>query len=192
MILFPTGLIISNVIISHYTPNFINTSLNLKTTTYGRGVHQIKGSFDVTVSGEQQKRLFESFLLKIQGKLNPFYLNLKGRFNSPTVTTVAVPVSSIAGIGALSLNTSTFMGTISEGDMFSISNDTKVRIATSTTTTNTALTFFPPLTKPLLITDTLNFKNVNLYVRSTTDDPKMNYTQSGIIHTTKIKFEEVL
>jgi len=192
MIQFPTGLIISNVHISHYTPNFINTSLNLKTTTYNRGVHQIKGSFDVTITGEHDKRIFESFLMKIQGKLNPFFINLKGRFNSPTVTSPLVPVSATATIGALSLNTSTFIGTISEGDMFTISNSTKIHIATSLTTTNTTLTFFPPLAKGLLITDQLNFKDVNLLVRTTTDAPNMSYTQSGIIHTTKIKFEEVI
>jgi len=189
-IYFPSGVITSNYNISHYTPNFTNTSINLKSNSYDRGIHQIQGSFDAYINTEKDKRLYESFLMQIRGKLLPFYIFPKGRFASPTVISSNVPITAAFSKGSTAITLGTFIGSISEGDVFYVINDTKVYMALNDATSNTTLNFYPPLMKDVPISQFCHFNNVPVLVRMDTDNPSIDYMQAGLIHKTTINFKE--
>jgi hypothetical protein len=77
IIQIPEEIIISNVSIKHEIPTFATESLSL--ISRGRGVHRIRGSFDVHIAGFDEKKACTAFLIKLQGRLNTFYSTILHR-----------------------------------------------------------------------------------------------------------------
>jgi hypothetical protein len=186
---FPhANLIISNLKIKHSTPVFYNESINLSGGGLDRGLHQILGSFDIHINTSHNQKIYESFLIKTRGRLNPFYLQLGGRFASEAV---GVLTKTSHTVGSTEINIDSFAGTIHDGDMFTIANDDKIYLVMDELINSGLLTFFPALRKPIPIGAVLNF-NPKMLVRLQDDTQSIDYGQGGIIHTTTLKFKEAL
>lgn len=189
----PTDIIISNVEITQSTPQFVTTSLNKKTRAKDRGIHQIKGTFDITITGDREQRRFESWLLKMRGRLNQFPIELGGRFSAAPTRVRNVTLASGAAVGATSLSISGFVGTIWEGDYFNLPNDTKLYMALNDLSgAGGTLNIHPPLRQSQLINTSLETENVQVLAMLDADEQPVSYTEGGIITEYSCKWEEYL
>lgn len=189
---FPSGLIISNVKIKHNIPTLFNRALNKKATANDRGIHIIEGSFDVTISSDADKRAIEAFLLRLRGRANPFFLRLGNRFTSASpVSGAKVLGSHTAGDDILRLQTIT--GNITNGDLFTINNSNKVYMALENISTGSGfLDIYPPLRKDTSSETPVNFTDVAIQARLTSDVQEISYNEGGLIHVLTFNWEEAL
>lgn len=191
-IYFPSDLIISNMSINHNTPNFYNESINMVGSSQDRGIHRLEGSFDVSIISERHQKAFEGFLLKVRGKLKPFYLTLaRGRFTSSEVLSTPT-LNGSHGIGENILSLKAFSGNIRSGDMFTILNEDKVYIALDDRTGAGDVEIYPPIRKTFVDSTPLNFINFKILMRLSSDIQSIDYEESGLIHTATINFQEAL
>lgn len=181
--------LISNVNVTHFTPQFFSTSVNLKDRAKDRDLHQLKITFDVTLGDDAKKRSFESFLMKAKGRLNTFYLDLGDRFNSNTATDTPLTSSSVAA-GVNQVPIDSFTGSIIDGDMVQFLNDSKIYIATNTVTTSGLLSITPSLRVNQTNNSPLTLET-KPEVRIDTDEVQIDYGQ-GIVHTFSMSVIEVL
>lgn len=187
----PSDLIISDVDITQSTPQFVTSALNKKRRSKDRGIHQLKGSFNITVTGDREQRRFDSWLLKMRGRLNQFPLVLGNRFSVDPSRLQNVTLGSSASIGATSLNIAGFFGNIWEGDYFTLPNDTKVYMAQNDlTSSGGTLQIYPPLRQAQLINTGLVFENIEVLAMLDADEQPVSYTEGGIITEYACKWEE--
>lgn len=186
---FPSNLLVSNVEISHYTPNYYNEGMSLISSSLDRGIHRLTGSFDVHITSQTDQMAFEAFLMKIRGRLNPFYINLGGRFNTPIT---GVTLSGIHGINVSTLDLGIFSGTIQAGSMFTLVNDDKVYMALDDRTGTGSVDIYPSLRLAQADAAALNFGNVKILVRLNEDAQFIQYSEAGLIHMITVNFKEDL
>lgn len=187
---FPTDVIISNVQITHNTPNFHTESLSMKSKAKSRGIHRIEGSFDITIDGLKAQKQWTAFLLKLQGRLNSFELDLPLHFKTelyqnPTLATAA-------SIGNNQLNLSGIIETIDAGSCFKLLNDDKTYYVLNDVETDGLVSVYPALRQAQLIGTELDFKTPKLLVRLDDDAPIITYEESGKIITQTVRFVEAL
>ena len=185
----PSNLIISNVQIKHDTPVFYNESINRKGNSYDRGVHQLKGSFDVTIQTEEHQRAFESFLIKARGRLNPFYISLGKRF-STNINNLFL--DGIHSIGQNQLGFGLGVGTIYDGTMFTLANDDKVYMTVQDYTHAQPIEIFPPLRKAQPDGAAATFRDIKVLARLESDIQMVDYEEAGLMHTSTLNWIEVL
>lgn len=186
---FPEDLIISNLQIKHDTPVFYNESINRKGTSYDRGVHQLKGSFDLTISTENDQRRFESFLLNIRGRFNPFYLDLGKRF-STNVNDLFLDGSHSIGQSQLTFDLGA--GVIPNGTVFNLANDDKVYMMIQDYLHASPVNIYPPLQKAQPNGAPAAFRNVKVLARLESDVQMIDYEESGLVHTITLNWIEAL
>ena len=191
-ITMPSSFIVSDIILTHNTPAYYTESLNLAGRSIDRGIHRVDGSFTVTTESNADKRALEAFLLKVRGRLNPFYLDLPDRFKSDTVLSsfIQANVAGTAGDNTISLDA--FSGSIAAGDMFNILNDDKTYLALSDLTGSGTIDIFPPVRKNFVDNSQLDFLTPKLLVRFREDVQSVNYTYGGLIHTSTFNWIEAL
>lgn len=188
-IYLPPEFIISNVQVSHYTPNFFNESLSLIPNSASRGIHRLEGSLNITCYDEAAKRKLDAFYLKASGRLNPFHLSLGGRFSSVTVTG-NITLNQAASVGANKVNIKTFAGSISEGDFFTFPNDKKVYTFMQDKVGAGDVAIFPALRQPQSAGAIIDTSDVKPYIRLTGDRQKIDYDNST--HESKFQWVETL
>lgn len=187
----PQNLIISNVTIDHITPNFYAESVNLQGRSRDRGIHRWAGSFDITIADELDKRKFEAFLLKVRGRLNPFYMSFGGRFSSPGVSGV-LALASAASVGDTSIVLKAFSGTVNEGDVFTLPNDDKVYMFMETKNGSGPINIYPALRQSQVVDGVITVNDVRPLIRLDKDVQTVNYEDTGAIHTATFKWKEAL
>jgi hypothetical protein len=188
----PSSLIVSDIILSHNTPVYYTESLNLSARSIDRGIHRIEGTFTVTTETNANKRALEAFLMKIRGRLNPFYLDLPDRFKSDTVTSTFITANVAGTAGDNTISVDAFSGSISSGDMFNILNDDKTYIALSDLSGAGTIDIFPPVRKNFADNTQLDFLTTKILVRFREDIQSVNYTFGGLIHTSTFNWMEAL
>lgn len=188
----PSGLIISNVTLKHYTPQFITTSLNLKRRGRDRDIHQLQGTFDVTIASDRDLRRFESWLCKMGGRLNQFNLRLGGRFAIPTSRLTEPTISTPVGIGATSITLYAFNGEIWEGDMLNLPNDTKTYIATNDLSGGGVLNVKPSIRQQQIANTQVTMNNPTVTAMLDEDIHPIEYSEAGIITSYTCAWKEYL
>jgi len=191
MIDFPHDIaLISNVSITHNTPQYVTESLNLQKRSRDRGIHRIEGTFDVTVEKENI-RAFEVWLLNVRGRLNTFYLELGDRFTSETANNNPL-VATQTPAGANSLPINGLSGTVSAGDYFNIANDEKTYMCMVDTSNVEAMTIFPELRQQANLSSQIVVDQVKILSYLTEDTQTIDYTEAGQIATFSCDFVEAL
>lgn len=189
----PSGIIISDVIVTQITPQFVTTSLNNKRRVKTRGIHQLSGSFKVRVSGDREQRAFDAWLLGMGGRLNQFNLKLGGRFTAETSRVRNVNLSTNVGIGANKLSLANFIGNVWAGDYFNLPNDSKVYMAMNDMSgSGGILNIYPPLRQQQLTNTTLQLNDVNVLAMLDADEQPVTYSEGGIITEYDCKWRESL
>lgn len=188
----PSNLIVSNVKVAHFMPQIYNESIAMISDTADRGLHRLEGSFDVTVANDVDKRNLEAFLLKIRGRLNPFYIQLGGRFTSNTVVSSLVDTTAGGTAGDNTISVASFTGSITAGDMFNIVNDDKIYMALDDHSGAGTINIYPAVRKDFVLGTDLKFNNTKVLVRLDNDRPEIDYTEGGFIHTKTFNFVEAL
>jgi hypothetical protein len=178
--------------LTHNTPAYYTESLNLSGRSIDRGIHRVEGTFIVTTETSADKRVLEAFLLKVRGRLNPFYVDLPDRFKSETVTSTFVEANVAGTAGDNTISVDAFSGSIAAGDMFNILNDDKTYIALSDLTGAGFLEIFPPVRKNFVDASQLDFLTTKMLVRFRADIQSVNYTAGGLIHTSTFNWIEAL
>lgn len=189
----PTDIIVSNVEVTQSTPQFVTTSLNNKRRTKNRGLHQFKGTFDITITGDREQRRFEGWLAKMGGRLNQFNLILGGRFTVNSTRLRNVTLSTDAGVGSTTLNVSSFIGDLWEGDFFKLPNDNKVYVALNDlSSVGGVLNVQPPLRLQQTAGAPMEFENLSVLAMLDSDEQPVTYAEGGIITEYSCKWEEYL
>lgn len=188
----PSGLIISNVNLTHHMPQFVTTSLNLKRRAKDRDLHQLKGTFDVTIASDRDLRRFESWICKLKGRLNQFNLSLGGRFSVPTSRLTNPLLSVDVGTGAVSVSLVAFGGEIWEGDMINFPNDTKTYIAQNDLSGGGVLNIMPSLRQPQVANSRINMNDTIVTAMLVSDTQPIEYSEAGIITKYTCTWEEYL
>ena len=182
---------ISNVSLTEYTPNYSTTSLSLIKRSRSRGIHRLDGSFDFTLTGENNKKALRAFLLKTRGRGEVIELNLGCDIFDTTIFGNPQCNGAI-GIGADSFSVDGFSSEIPAGALFTLPNDTKVYTATNSIFNNGVMDVFPHIRKSQVDNSPLNFSNVTLSVNLTEDTQTVTHSEQGIIHTMNFTFQEAL
>lgn len=191
---FPSGLIISNVIVKHYTPNFAATSLNKRTTARSRGIHRLEGSFDVYIQDERDQRKFEAFLAQVQGRLSPFYMRFGGaRFTALGINGVPA-LNSATNVGDTTISLKTMTGNVYAGDFFTLLNDDKVYMFMEDRDSASLadIPVFPALRSAQVVDTVVTTTDVPVLMRMTEDIQTITYGNGGLIHTATINWVESL
>lgn len=189
----PDGIIISNVNVEHHMPQFVTQSLNLKRTAKDRDIHQLKGTFDITIDDARIQRRFESWLTRMKGRLNQFELELGNRFSASDHLNSVPNVSANTGVGANSIALSNIAGEIWEGDFINFLNDPKVYIIQSDLTSgNGTVNIYPSLRQEQFRDSVVNMSSVIVRAQLTKDAHMVDYTEGGAIHTYSCEWEESL
>lgn len=195
-IYLPTGLIISNLTITHNTPVYYNESLSLIGSSKDRNIHRLEGSFDVTVSGDSDTKKLEAFLLRVRGRGKPFKLQLGKRFTSTTVIPspiITLEFNEAVGSNILRASAGTFSGSISAGDMFNIAGDTKIyTVLDDVANTTENFEIFPPVRTLAPENTALEFINPTILVRLDGDTQTLSYDEGGLITTMTFDWIESL
>lgn len=191
---FPSGLIITNVVTKHFTPNFASTSLNKKTTARSRGIHRLEGSFDVYIQDERDQRRFEAFLLQVQGRLSPFYMRFGGARFSATDVNGTPSLAVATSIADTTISLKTLTGTIRAGDFFSLPNDDKVYMFMEDRTSPnlTGIPVFPAIRTAQPIDTVVTVEDVPVLARLQEDIQTITYGNGGLIHTATLNWVESL
>ena len=188
----PSNLNISNITLSHNTPVYYNESLNFIGGGTDRALHRLEGTFDVFVDDTISQRALEAFLLKVRGRLNPFYLEFGTRFISETVTSNLITVTAAGTSGDTVVSTDVFAGSISAGDMFNITNDEKTYVALDDHSGAGDLSIYPPVRKDFISSINLDFLTTKIAARLTGDIQTINYGHGGLIHTSTFNWIEAI
>ncbi|MBE5156672.1 hypothetical protein HJ044_04880 [Vibrio parahaemolyticus] len=182
---FPEGVMISNVSITHEIPTLQTESLSLSSRSRTRGIHRIKGSFDVHIVDFEAQQAWTAFLLKLQGRFNTFELDLPRHFKS----TERNPILTVdAGIGASTLSVSGAYY-VPVGTCFNMPNDDKTYYITEVS--ENSLTIFPKLRKPQLVNTEVNIETPVINCRFDEDNQTIRYSENGMLVTQTINFVEV-
>ena len=192
-ILSDSEFIISDVVVSHETPNFATTSINGVTTTKARGLHLLSITATVTLVDALDIKRFSALMLNIRGRLNPFKLSLQdssdGRgYCNPLFTDVSPVLANDLSIGNNKMVLGGFSGTIPAGSIFQFPNDSKCYCLLNDVKPNQEAEFFPAIRVPHLTKTKLNFSPVPL-VRLEGDSFELTYAKAKEI---TIKMKEVL
>lgn len=177
----PSDLIISDVKIDHFTPQFVTQSLNLKRRSKDRDLHQLRGTFNIKIVGERQQRQFESWLGKMKGRLNQFEINLGGRFAVPRSRLQEPRTSTLANVGSNEIILSAFTGQIWEGDFLKLPNDNKVYMALNDVTGSGTLNIMPSLRQSQQPNTQLTMNEVTIIAMLDDDNQSITYSEGGII-----------
>lgn len=189
----PSTLIISNVSIKHNIPTFYNESINLKGNSTDRGIHRLEGTLDLTTTSNKDKRQLEAFLMRLRGRSGEFFLSLPDRFTAlDQDLDLAVSTNGAHNIGDTSLTLSIFDGVITEGDMFTIANDKKIYIATTSSELSSTIEIYPPLHKAAADALLVDFGSPTILARLVDDMQTIDYSESGMIHTISLNWVEAL
>lgn len=171
-------------------PSFTTTSLNRKTNSRSRGIHQLKGSFDVIVEGIEEQKALEAWFCELGGRANEFEIDLPERFKT---TGISNPLTtSNEGIGTSSMTLSGFTGTITAGSFFNMLNDSKTYISLNTVSGGGTINFRPALRQSQLTSSLINFTTPTILARLTSDLGTFNYIEQGSIVRYSIDWEEAL
>lgn len=185
------NIIISDVDITHYTPQFATTSLSLKRNAKDRGLHQLQGSFKVTIAGERQQKKFESWLLKMRGRLNQFNLKLGGsRFSAESHIASEPVLNQNVDIGNTSISITGFSTEVWEGDFFNLLNDNKVYMFVEDATNAGRVDVIPPIRTTQLSGGLVSMLDVNVLCMLTDDRQQINYNHAGKILEYTCNWEE--
>jgi hypothetical protein len=188
----PSGALISNVSITHNTPNFKTESLNLKEKVKARGLHRLEGTCDITI-GEtiQDQKEWNAFLLTLQGSYGSFVLDLPRHFKSEDL--VANPTITVgATVGQNQLQLSAFTGTIFAGSCFTVPNDTKIYYILNTVVGGETAIIYPALRQDILVNSTIEFINPVITARFKEDSQTVDFTENGFIIESTMEWNEVL
>lgn len=188
----PSGILISNVEVTHYTPQFVTTSLNLKRNSKDRGIHQLRGTFDVTVSGERENKKFESWLVKMKGRLNYMNLDLGGRFSAASHLSQNPQIAVDTPIGTTQVNVKNIVGEIWEGDFVNFLNDPKVYVIGNDLVGSGNISITPALKTIQLNNAVTQMQNVIVRANLTEDMQTLSYNEGGIITEYTCTWEEFL
>ncbi|HAV1497976.1 TPA: hypothetical protein JG855_002066 [Vibrio parahaemolyticus] len=182
---FPTGVIISNVSITHEIPTLQTESLSLTSRGRTRGIHRIKGSFDVHITDFEAQQAWTAFLLKMQGRFNSFELDLPRHFKSDARNP---QLTLAAGIGAstLSVNGGNY---VKVGTCFNVPNDNKTYYITDIN--GDQFTIFPKLRTAQLVNTEINVQTPVINCRFAEDNQTVTYSENGMLIKQTINFVEV-
>ncbi|AUS01934.1 hypothetical protein NVP3058O_016 [Vibrio phage 3.058.O._10N.286.46.B8] len=186
----PSGLIFSNLTVTHNIPNFKTESINMKQKTKGRGLHRMEGTIDVTIGSLREQKAWTSFLLKVQGSLNEFQLDLPLHFKTDIPSNPTL--NSSVSIGATTLRASSFSGLIPEGSCFTLLNDTKIYHVTEDVVSGSTFTVFPAIRQAQLVNTPMNFKSPVVTVRFSDDPQSIIYSENGLIVEATLDWVEAL
>ena len=191
LIKLPLSILIGNIKVTENIPVFSTESLNMEVKSRPRGLHRLEGSMDITVRPtiESQKE-WRAFIVKMQGRLNEFEIDLPMLFKSTNVTnpqmTKAYP------IGSTKISLSSFTGTIQSGSMITFLNDTKIYTVLSDVSSNGLMEIFPALRKPQLINSPVEALNPVVTVKFKEDMQSYSLTENGFILETTLDWIEDL
>ncbi|MGF1787091.1 hypothetical protein L4D00_14950 [Photobacterium swingsii] len=184
-ILSDADYIVSDVSVSHSTPNFHTESLNMVSNTMSRGLHQLEVQFKVHLVNADDIKRFQALMLNIRGRLNPFKLSLqdqtdgKGQCN-PLYTNAKPLLSNALAIGNNKMVLSGISGTIKAGSMFHFPNDAKVYVLLEDAKNNQTVSFFPSTRQAHEVKERLNF-SVEPLLRLEDDSFKLTYSNASEI-----------
>lgn len=155
-----------------------------------RNIQQFELDLDFTLT-KKQYRLFESFIAKIKGRSNPFYITASGRCDPQEHISGQVTVNGKHNAGSDKIVLNDFVGTFSEGDLITFDNDTKTYLVTNKVYKSGTLEINPSLRKDLNANSGVNYEGVKFLVRMTGDASQYDYYSSNISRV-KLKCLEVL
>ncbi|MBY8157109.1 hypothetical protein [Vibrio fluvialis] len=140
-----TDFIISDVTVSNLTPNFYNEAINGKGQALSRGMHRLGVKFKVTLEDQYDIKRFNALMLRIRGRLNPFYLSVSpdNSYNNPLYTEGAAMLSHSVGIGQNKMMLATASGDFVAGSVFQFPNDDKIYTLLDDARPNREIEFFP-------------------------------------------------
>ncbi|AGG58287.1 hypothetical protein VPDG_00126 [Vibrio phage henriette 12B8] len=186
----PSGLIFSNLTVTHNIPNFKTESINMKQKTKGRGLHRMEGTIDVTIGGLQEQKAWTSFLLKVRGSLNEFQLDLPLHFKTDITSNPTISYS--IPVGTTRLMVGAFDGSIPEGSCFTMPNDTKLYHVTSNVNGGITFDVFPAIRQSQLTNSVMEFKDPLITVRFSDDPQSITYSENGLILEATLDWVEAL
>ncbi len=192
-ILSDTDFIISEVSVSHDTPNFYTESINGVGNAKSRGLHTLSVTATVTLTDAIDIKQFSALMLRIRGRLNPFRLSLqdatdgKGYCN-PLHTDVAPMLSNALTVGQNRMVLGGFSGVIPAGSIFQFPNDSKTHVLLNDVKPNQEAEFFPAIRVAHDVKSRLNFSPVPL-VRLDGDTFELTFDKAKTI---TLKMKEVM
>lgn len=178
-IISDSDFIISDVSVTHNTPNFATESINFISNVQGRGLHQLEVEFKVHLVNETDIRRFQALMLKLRGRLNPFKLSLldatdgKG-FCNPLFFNGSAMLTNNITIGNNKMVLSGISGVIPAGTMFHFANDSKVYTLLDDARSNKTVEFFPATRQNHQLKERINF-SVEPLLRLEDDSFKVKY-----------------
>ena len=192
-ILSDADFIISDVKVTHSTPNFVTSSINGKVNAKSRGLHSLEVQAKVTLVNSDDIKKFQALMLRIRGRLNPFMLSLQDQtdgkgFCNPLFTPVSPMLANDISIGQTKMVLSGFSGVIPAGSVFTFANDTKTHVILNDTKSNQEAEFFPAVRSINANKTKLNFSPIPL-VRLDGDSFEVSYDNAKEI---TLKMKEVM
>lgn len=183
--------LVSDVSITHTTPNFSTVSNNFIHNSVSRGLHRLKVNFTIHLVNEADIRKFEALMLKIRGRLNPFKLSLqddtdaKGHCNPLAFNARPMCVSDVS-VGQNNITLNNFSGVIPAGTKFSLPNDSKVYTILDDVKSGKTVEVFPAIRIAHPAKTPLNLKPV-LTLRLEADEFTIKYEQASSITLTAVE-----
>lgn len=152
--------IIGNVSVIHNTPALVTSSVSWKETALSRGMHRLEVDFEVVLPSADDVNNFEAFLLQIQGRANPFILDLgaDGSWHNPLTQPFNMTLSTAAGINNTTLRL-TESRDVALGAKFQIGTDTKIYTVVESDRNDQTIDIYPALRYQQPVGAVLNFKN---------------------------------
>lgn len=184
------NIIISDVEISHNTPQYGTRSRSGITKRYDRGIHFLSGSMTLTASGSDGAKELEGFLLRMKGILGTFKVSLGSRFTS-AITGIPSNVGNLS-IGANSFPIDGFVGSVVAGSAFTVLNDNKVYFVTNSGDSGSTFNIVPSLRNAVPDNTQFNFVDVEILMKLTEDSQTVTYDESGLVNTLTVSWEENL
>ena len=189
--MLPQGILISEVEVTHFTPNFKTESLNLVEKVKSRGLHRLEGSFKVMIGKDiESQKAWQAFLLKTKGTLSTFEVDLPMLFKSDLNSNPNV-IGSYS-VGATQLELASLSEKIYAGSCFTIPNDTKVYYILDTIEYGGIVEIYPALRNNILSNATLNFISPVITARFDEDKQIITFSENGFVLEANVSFKEAL
>lgn len=187
---WPSDIPFGNVKITSDQPTYQSVTHSRKQLTRSRQIQQYLISFEIALNEEQERRL-SAFLMKLNGRLTPFYFEIPRRSSSQNNIYGSVQIAQDLAAGQNSIPVQGFSGRIKAGDYIQIQNDSKMYMAVDDCIAGESLNIVPSLRKPVLTNDVIETQDLKFLVSLTKDKTDVQSTFYGA-HKLKLSVQEYL
>ena len=187
---WPSDIPFGNVKITSDQPTYQSVTHSRKQLTRSRQIQQYLISFDIVLNEEQERRL-SAFLMKLNGRLTPFYFEIPRRSSSQNNIYGSVQIAQDLAAGQNSIPVQGFSGRIKAGDYIQIQNDPKMYMAVDDCIAGESLNIVPSLRKPVLTSDVIETQDLKFLVSLTKDKTDIQSPFYGA-HKLKLSVQEYL